>query len=187
MYELYQTRNGSRGSLAEVWIDRTAGLTKKIYKPTGVTIRGTPPLHSTMQEISKLYQNEIYWSLRLKGRYVLEILDHGDLHDEPGHYLIQPYLNPDLLHLYDGKRLDPTIPDPVAQLREMFTWFQHHGVYKLNNAMCNLTHQNGNMIAFDFKYSVPRSSEMRERELHSVETWLSKIDPSLPAVLSDLI
>lgn len=187
MYELYQTTKGSRGSLAEVWIDKAAGLTKKYYKPQGVTIRGTPSLYAHMDEISRLYHNEIYWFNKLKGRWVLEIYEHGELQDGPGYYLIQRYANPDLLHFYDGKKLHDCIPNPASQLVEMFKFFKDNNLYKLNNAMCNLTQSDGIIMAFDFKYAVDRTEAYRDRELYSINTWLAKIDDRLPAMLLPLL
>lgn len=188
MFELYQTDNGSRGSLAEVWIDRDARLVKKKYKPDGITIRGGQPLHQPMDQISSLFKNEIYWSERLTGKHVLKIYEHGELKNEPGFYILQEYVGPDLLHYYNSKYgLDPSIKNPVDQLLEMFAFFKENDVYKLNNAMCNLTNDNGVIRAFDFKYAIRRSPTVRAMEIYSIETWLSKIDEKLPALLSEYV
>lgn len=188
MLELYQTKNGSRGSLAEVWIDPVEGIAKKYYKPTGMTIRGTAPLHSTMEEVAELWRNEIYWSTRLRGPLVLEIYEHGEIPDGSGYYVIQEYVGPDLLHHFNSSTgLDSSIEDPVGQIVEMFRLYRDMDLYKFNNAMCNLTSDAGRIRAFDFKYALPRTPEHRVHEMHSVTAWLSKIDRRLPVMLEEYI
>lgn len=187
MLELYQTMTGSRGSLAEVWIDRTARYVKKLYKPNGITIKGKPPLHPGMDEITRLYENELYWSEVLRGDMVLGIYEHGTLPDSPGYYIIQEYVGPDLLHHFNGKCLDSSIWEPAKQIIDMFTFFRQKDVYKLNNAMCNLVSDGGRIRAFDFKYAVRRSPETRPYEMESITKWISKIDSSLVDSLSELI
>lgn len=187
MFELYQTKKGSRGSLAEVWIDKDAGLVKKHYKPNGITIRGTRPLYDTMDAISSLFWNEIKWSAELKSRFVLEIYEHGELVDGPGYYVVQEYVGPDLLRYYDGKQLSNDIPNPKEQLVDMFRYFSEKNVYKINNAMCNMVNDRGVIKAFDFKYATSRTAESRPYEIYSIDTWLSKIDNTLPTVLLDYV
>lgn len=188
MLELYQTMTGSRGSLAEVWIDRSEGIVRKLYKPNGRTIRGTTPLHASLDEIRDLWKNEIYWSGRLRGRHVLDIYEHGELEDEPGYYIIQEYVGPDLLHYFHTNTgLDGGIKDPIGQILELFSLYRENDLYKLNNAMCNLVNDNGRIRAFDFKYAVKRNPEYRDMEMHTVKTWLSKIDKRLPELVESYI
>lgn len=188
MFELYQTMEGSRGSLAEVWIDRDARLVRKNYKVDGITIRGSQPLYQTIDEIKSLVDNELYWSEKLKGSRVLEIYDHGDLETSPGFYILQEYVGPDLLYYYNKKvGLSKGIDDPVGQLVELFKLFRDKGVYKINNAMCNLVNDNGLIRAFDFKYAVHRTPDKREIEMYSIKTWLSKIDDRLPHMLEEYL
>lgn len=184
MFELYQTQTGSRGSLAEVWIDKEKKIVKKFYKADGTTITGKRPFHTTMEEITEHYNREIYWSTKAKSKFTVNTLDHGMLPEENGYFIIQEYLGPDLLHYYDSvDRLDKYIPDASKQLEEMFEFFQGHNFYKINNAMCNLINDNGKIKAFDFKYAVERKEEYRRFEEHSLDAWISKIDPKLPAIL----
>lgn len=187
MFELYQTKGGSRGSAAEVWIDKDLRLVKKFYKPTGITITGGPPYHQTMDEITALFNNEIYWSDRLKGDHTLEVYEYGRLKDGLGFYLLQEYVGPDLLYYYDDNKLRPDVKNPVEQIVDMFTFFKEKDVYKLNNAMCNLTNDNGRIRAFDFKYAVHRSPDKRQDEIYSINSWLSKIDSNLPHILLEYL
>lgn len=189
MYQLFQTDIGSRGSLAEVWIDREKKLVKKYYRPNNTTITGKI-YHSDIEEITKLFNNEIYWSTKLKSKLVLETYEYGELNDEQGYYLLQEWIGPDLLHHERGHTVKDEFPNLkiqfpkiIDQLEEMFVLFQEHNVHKINNAMCNLVGANGNIKAFDFKYATERTEESKIWELHSIDTWLSKIDPKLKTIL----
>ena len=187
-FELYRTATGSRGSLAEVWIDSDAGLCKKIYAADGTTIKGQAPLHSSKADITKLFGNEIYWSQKLRSKHVVKLLEFGEVPDRDGYYIIQEYHNPDMLHFYDKHtRLSHIIPDVTQQVIEMFELFRDSNVYKFNNAMCNLTFDGKQLKAFDFKYATERYPKDREYEWHSIMSWISKIDPKLPGLLEDLI
>ena len=57
MFERYHSAGGSRGSLAEVWIDKDEKLVKKYYKINGNTIQNRPPVHNNIEEINRLYKN----------------------------------------------------------------------------------------------------------------------------------
>lgn len=184
MYRQYFTDSGSMGSAAEVWIDQENNLVKKFYKPTSVTITKKLPIYQDIKKVKELFDNEIYWSTKLKSKYVVEIYEYGELTSEPGYYLIQEYLGPDLLHYKPVKEYFPTITD---QLVEMFEFFKEHNVYKKNNAMANLTGKNGMIKAFDFKWAVERSEEEKKYEVNSVNTWLSKIDKNLSTILLEYI
>lgn len=180
MFELYQSDTGSRGSMSEVWIDTDAGLVKKYYKPDGRTITGNIPRHTCLDDIRKLYENEIYWSQKLQSKHVVRMLDHGQLATCNGWYILQEWHGPDLLPNFRlDTRLYHMIPDADIQIEEMFEFWQAHGVYKLNNAMANMTLQNGKIKAFDFKYAQSRSDEHKPLEQFSIAKWISKIEPTL--------
>lgn len=190
MFERYISptgiNDGSRGSLSEVWIDKEANLVKKLYKPNGVTIRNRLPFHRNMVEITKLYDNELYWTTKLKSKYLVETYEYGALTDEEGFYILQEWPGPDLLH-YANEDLPLIFPNLVDQLEEMFSLFKEHNMYKLNCAKCNLTGSNGNLKCFDFKYSVVREARYTPVELRSITHWLSKIDKSLIPRLSKYV
>lgn len=188
MFERYISTNGnsSRGSLSEVWIDKEAKLIKKLYKPNGVTIKNRPPFHRTMREITDLYNNEVYWSTKLKSKYLVETYEHGPLLEEEGFYILQEWSGTDLLQ-YDNKDLSLIFPNLVDQLEEMFALFKEHNMYKLNCAKCNLTGSNGNLKCFDFKYAVVREAKYMPIELRSITQWLSKIDDSVVSRLSKYV
>lgn len=184
MFELYRNNNGPEGSLAEVWIDKDARLIKKLYRPNGITITGNTTVYQDLDVIRKMYENEVTWSRKLKSELVLEIYEYGEL--DNGFYIIQEYVGPDLLHYYDGNRLNG-IDNAVEQIINMFRFFKDNNVYKLNNAMSNLTNDKGKIRAFDFKYAVERTPDYRYLEAQSIDKWISKIDPSLKDTLREFI
>jgi hypothetical protein len=187
MYELYQSTKGSRGSLAEVWIDKDANLVKKYYKLDGCTISGKPPVHSDIGDIKKLYENEVYWSTALQSKHVVRMLEHGQISDDIW-FILQDYHGTDLLPYYRlDTRLYHMIPDVDKQIEEMFEFWQAMNVYKINNAMANMTLADGKIKAFDFKYARHRSDEHRQFEQTSIINWISKIEPSLVSRLERLL
>jgi len=186
MFERYHSVGGSRGSLAEVWIDKDEKLVKKYYKINGNTIQNRPPVHNTIQEINSLYKNEIYWSTKLKSDLLVKTYEHGELDDQFGYYILQEWPGPDLLH-YQLEDLNTVFPNITEQIQNMFKFFKQHNMYKLNNAMCNLTGKNGQLMCFDFKYAVTRTVKNIELERHSIKEWISKIDPSLISKLDEYI
>ena len=97
MYEQYFTSTGSIGSAAEVWIDKEKKLCKKFFKPDSITITNKLPIFTEYAKVKELFDNEIYWSTKLKSKFVLETYEYGELEDNKGFYLIQEYAGPDLL------------------------------------------------------------------------------------------
>jgi hypothetical protein len=184
MYEQYFTMTGSIGSAAEVWIDKEKNLVKKFYKPDSITIRNKEPIFTEYNKVKELFENEIYWSTKLKSDLILETYEYGELPNNTGFYLVQEYLGPDLLGY---KNIQETFPNVRDQIIEMFHLFKEHNVYKKNNARCNLTGNNNKIKAFDFKWAVPRSIEHKKFEVNSINTWISKIDNTLPKDLLCLV
>lgn len=184
MFEKYvPTTISSRGSLGEIWIDKETKLVKKIFKPNAISIKNRPTFHRKIDEITKLYNNEIYWTTKLKSKYLVETYEYGELKNEEGFYLIQEYAGPDLLH-YECKTAN-VFPNLIDQLDEMFKFFKENEVYKINNAKCNLSMSStGQLKCFDFKYAVPRTSKSTMLEMLSVTRWLSNIDESVEPRLS---
>ena len=181
MFEKYVPDLGSRGSLAEIWIDTEAKLVKKLLKPNAISIKNRPAFHRKIEDITNLYNNEIFWTTKLKSKYLVETYEHGELKDEEGYYILQEYAGPDLLY----NELKNSTELIVDQLDEMFSFFKEKEVYKINNAKCNLTMtRDGQLKCFDFKYAVPRNSKKTMLELLSVKRWLSNIDESVMPRLS---
>lgn len=180
MFEKYVPTTGSRGSLGEIWIDKEAKVVKKIFKPNAISIKNRPAFHRKIEDITKLYNNEIYWTTKLKSSFLVETYEYGPLANEEGFYLLQEYVGPDLLN----NELKNS-PNLVDQLDEMFKFFKDNEVYKINNAKCNLTiTSDGKLKCFDFKYAVPRDAKKTMLEMLSVKRWLANIDESVIPRLS---
>jgi hypothetical protein len=177
MFELYQATT-SQGSLSEVWIDHKEMLCKKYFKVGGITISGKETKYG-YEEITKMYENEIYWSTLIKSDRVLKIYEYGKLQSEEGYYIIQEYVGTDLLHPYCNKTLHNTYPDIIEQIEDMFKLFKRYNLHKLNNSLTNMCGKNGTIKAFDFKYATVRSEESRVKEIYSIDTWVSKIDSTI--------
>jgi hypothetical protein len=186
MYELYQSKN-SRGSIAEVWIDVDAKLCKKYYKVDGITCQGRRPVFNDIDAIYEKFENEIYWSKRLRSPYVLELYEHGELTDTEGFYLIQEYHGPDLMYYNHEKTLHTEFPDMNEQLIEMFKFFKEKNVHKINNSLTNIVGMNGKIKAFDFKYAVERSPITTHLELNGIQKWLAVMDRKLPLLLQEYV
>ena len=186
MFEKYSNTKSSRGSLAEVWIDTEKKLVKKYFKLNAVTIKNRPAYHRTIEDITNLYNTEIKWSTLLKSKHVVETLEYGPLKHEEGFYILQEWAGPDLLQ-YNNSDLPKIFPNIKDQLEEMYILFKEHNIYKLNNAKCNLTGNNGVLKCFDFKYTVERESKYIPIEIRSLTQWISKIDNSLVDRLSKYI
>jgi hypothetical protein len=182
MFEIYHNTIGSRGTVAEVWIDKDKKLVKKFYKLNGLTVQKTFPFHNTIEKIHEFYENEMYWANKLKSKFVLETYEHGKLESEDGYYILQEWGGPDLLQ-YTTDELPIYFPKISQQVEEMFEFFQYNNVYKLNNAKCNLTGTNGKLRCFDLKYAVNRSAEARPKEIYSIDNWIVNIDKNLTTSL----
>jgi hypothetical protein len=180
MFELFLNENGGDGTLAEVWIDKEAKLCKKFYRLDSITIKNRHPILLANAEITfdllqKAYTTEVFWSTKLKSNYVVELYEHGKLPNDQGFYILQEYIAPDLLIQHHEHGLYNLYPDFDEQLIEMFIFFKEHNVYKLNNALANMTGANGKIKTFDFKYTKIREADLRNNELASVEWWIAAV------------
>ena len=99
---------------------------------------------------------------------------------------MQEWPGPDLLQ-YPREDLNIVFPNITEQVEHMFKFFKQHNMYKFNNAMCNLTGKDGQLMCFDFKYAAIRTVTNIEIERHSIKEWISKIDPELIFKLESLL
>ncbi len=82
------------------------------------------------------------------------------------------------------------VPDIEDQVIRMYTFFRDRNVYKKNGSLSNMTHDNGRLVAFDYKWMVTRDNPNpahREWEEKSIDLWLSKINPDLIPKLKALL
>ena len=189
-YNQYFDDYSSIGSLAEVFINKYEGLVRKYYRIDGITITKKRPITNDLKEFEKFFNTEVEWSKKLKGDNVIKLHESGKI--ENGFYLVQEYGGLSLLRLYEEYDSQPLlhkrIPDIKEQIIELYKKFKKHNIYKINSAMCNLLYNDkGTIKAFDFKYVEPRNKQTKQWELHAINEWMSKIDPTLPAELKKLL
>lgn len=178
MFELL-TSSTSQGTLAEVWIDKSANQCRKYYKPAAVTASGKKTTYIDFEQITHFFEQEVYWSSNIVSEYTIETYDAGQLTDGPGYFILQEYIGPDLLTHYIAGTLFEEYPTIIDQIEEMFILFKKHNVYKKNNSLSNMSGRDGKIKAFDFKYTSLRDISGWHDEHHSITTWLSKIDPDI--------
>ena len=110
-------------------------------------------------------KNEVFWLNYLKGKWVPELLEVGD------NYVVTRYYGRDLI---EQKHL----PDR-QQVIDMFRFFKEKNVFKLNNALSNMTMNGNQLVAFDWKWARFRTDKYKDFEVMSYDKWISKIDSDL--------
>ena len=124
-----------------------------------------------------LLKNEVFWLNCLKSKWVPELLEVGN------NYVITSFYGPDLTKVHHLSRPK----DLASQTLEMYKFFKDKNVFKLNGALRNMTLNNGQLVAFDFKWARFRTNKYKNYEIFSYEKWLSKIDIELVEKLKLLI
>lgn len=124
-----------------------------------------------------LLKNEVFWLNCLKSKWVPELLEVGN------NYVITSFYGPDLTKVHYLSRPK----DLASQTLEMYKFFKDKNVFKLNGALRNMTLNNGQLVAFDFKWARFRTNKYKNYEIFSYEKWLSKIDIELVEKLKLLI
>jgi hypothetical protein len=79
------------------------------------------------------------------------------------------------------------IPDIEDQIVEIYKYFQQQNIYKLNGALSNMTKREKKVIMFDFKYTKPRSLEIKPQAEYEIDEWLSKISLNIVPKLKEMI
>ena len=110
-------------------------------------------------------KNEVFWLNYLKGKWVPDLLEVGD------NYVVTRYYGRDLI---EQKHL----PDR-QQVIDMFRFFKEKNVFKLNNALSNMTMNGNQLVAFDWKWARFRTDKYKDFEVMSYNKWISKIDSDL--------
>lgn len=176
-----ETPENGIGTLAEVEIDTENSTIKRTFKVNGTTVSGQTH-NFTEEQVNLLFNNEVYWLNTLSSDWLPELIEINT--DEQ--YIIQRYYGDNLLTLYENGTLRTAIPNIVEQVIDLYGFFKTKNVFKYNGALSNMTHNNGKLIAFDFKWAAERPNGL-EYEHRSYDEWLSKINSSLPDSLKYLI
>ena len=118
-------------------------------------------------------KNEVFWLNYLKGKWVPELLEVGN------NYVITKYYGSDLIK-------QKYTPDR-QQVIDMFKFFKEKNVFKLNNALSNMTMNGNQLVAFDWKWARFRTDKYKDFEVMSYNKWISKIDSDLVEELKCMI
>ena len=118
-------------------------------------------------------KNEVFWLNYLKSKWVPELLEVGN------NYVVTRYYGRDLIE-------QKYMPDR-QQVIDMFKFFKEKNVFKLNNALSNMTMNGNQLIAFDWKWARFRTDKYKDFEVISYEKWISKIDSDLVEELKCMI
>ena len=118
-------------------------------------------------------KNEVFWLNYLKGKWVPELLEVGN------NYVVTRYYGRDLIE-------QKYMPDR-QQVIDMFKFFKEKNVFKLNNALSNMTMNGNQLVAFDWKWARFRTDKYKDFEVMSYDKWISKIDSDLIKELKCMI
>ena len=118
-------------------------------------------------------KNEVFWLNYLKGKWVPELLEVGN------NYVVTRYYGRDLIE-------QKYLPDK-QQVIDMFRFFKEKNVFKLNNALSNMTMNGNQLVAFDWKWARFRTDKYKDFEVMSYNKWISKIDSDLIEELKCMI
>ena len=118
-------------------------------------------------------KNEVFWLNYLKSKWVPELLEVGN------NYVITKYYGSDLIE-------QKYTPDR-QQVIDMFKFFKEKNLFKLNNALSNMTMNGSQLVAFDWKWARFRTDKYKDFEVMSYNKWISKIDSDLVEELKCMI
>ena len=169
------------GQMANVYLNEDRTLIKRTYNLNGVTVNSNPSEHSP-EKIQQKWEREYRWLNEFNGEFFMpELVDI----DFDGRWTIQKHYGPDLL--IQGFSHVPNIEDQIIKIYE---FFKEKNVYKKNGSLSNMTHDNGRLVAFDYKWMVTRDTPdelHRKWEEMSIDLWLSKINKDLVPKLKALL
>lgn len=179
MYKKFKSPHHGVGTIVDVSIDQDAELIKREFKAGSITV-GKKVHDYNYNQVKDFFNNEVKWLEKLDSKWIPETVEIQN------NVIIQKYYGPCLLDFKSNNEFLNYVPDIVEQVIEMYEFFKFHNVFKRNGSLSNLTHNNGQLVAFDFKWSTKRPNGI-EMELKSYKEWLSKIDSKLEQQLTNLI
>lgn len=162
-------------SLVYVEIDYDNNLIKRTFDEQLPCVSGhVNPNNWSSQQIKNLFNNEIYWLEKLNGSKFLPELISYDIKEQS---VTQKF--------YEHNCLMTNKLPLVNEVLDMYMFFKEHSVNKSNGALSNMSYNGKQLIAFDFKHAQIRPMYM-DKEFYSYDTWLVKIDASLPNLLKEI-
>jgi hypothetical protein len=178
LYTPYKYSSFDIGKISSVYLNEDKTLIKRCFKPRGITVSGKQSTLSDDNIEQKWLTETKYLTKFQLMPWVPELIDIN----YQDRYTIQRYYGPDLL--IAGFE---DISDIEQQIVEIYKFFQQQNIYKLNGALSNMTKRDSKVIMFDFKYTKPRSPEIKDQAEYEIDQWLSKISPTIVAKLKDMI
>lgn len=174
----YKDAKWHMGTLVSVYLNEDKTLIKRCFNPNGITVCGKPTDQSK-EYIEEKWLTETHYLTKLQLMpWVPELVAI----DYQQRYIIQRYYGPDLII-----RGYEDIPDIEDQVVNIYKIFKDMDVYKLNCSLSNMTVHNNQVIMFDFKYMRPRTADLKPYAEYEIDTWLSKISPTIGLKLKELI
>ena len=178
LYTPYKDSYFDIGKISSVYLNENKTLIKRCFKPKGITVSGKQSTLSDDNVEQKWLTETQYLTKFQLMPWSPELIDIN----YEDRYTIQRYYGPDLL--IAGFE---DIPDIENQIVEIYKYFQQQNIYKLNGALSNMTKREKKVIMFDFKYTKPRSLEIKPQAEYEIDQWLSKISPTIVPKLKDMI
>jgi hypothetical protein len=160
------------GRMCHVTINKQHGTITREFTITKPTVSGkVNPFGYTLDIVKAAFNNDLYWTRLLDSKYILKPIHV----DENSLSMTFPYYGQDLYH--DHKTF-LSINNFREQIIEMYEYFKEVNIFKGNGSRSNLVLVNGNIKAFDFKWTAVRPKNIK-LELMSYEIWLKNADTRL--------
>ena len=102
----------------------------------------------SVNKAKKYYENDLYWYKKLQSKWVSEFISA----DNENQTISLRYYGDSLSN--NNWKLVPNIE---KQIVDMYKFFKKNNIFKINGSLSNLTHDNGQIKAFDFKDTIKRN------------------------------
>lgn len=121
-------------------------ITQKLLKD--ISFEGFNHEIISVNKAKKYYENDLYWYKKLQSKWVSEFISANNK-------------NQTISLKYYGDSLSnnnwKSIPNIEKQIVGMYKFFKKNNIFKINGSLSNLTHDNGQIKAFDFKDTIKRN------------------------------
>jgi len=178
LYTPYKDSPFDMGRLVSVYLNPEKTLIKRVFQLNGITVSGKKSTASKEYVDAKWDAERYYLTKFQLMPWVPELVSI----DYVERSIIQQYYGPDLLTTGFED-----IPDIEDQMCQIYQYFKEINVYKLNSSLSNMTKKQGQVVLFDFKYMRQRAPDLKYQAEYEIDTWLSKISPTIVPKLKELI
>lgn len=183
-------------SVGAIEIDHANGLVRKTFSLSHIATHKAWLADSTEDDVTAFFLNDVHWLQKLWSMgldFIPRLIDV----DERRRSYVMPYYGPDILtsHVAARRQHELVSQGITSQIIDHFKAYGLANIYKFNNASINYCLDGKRLVAIDFKWACERDStswhrsisDKRQNELHSIETWISKIDPNIVDDLKKLV